>query len=361
MDKFFRTYWRGFQLAFAVLLGMVLAGAVNRFVAAALAPLTVTLPGPDARGAERGGAAASERSDLPFELFGRLAPPADPAEADGCDPAGPPVCDEGQICDPETRRCIPLPIAEEATPSPSDDGRCPPSDIGLALAGTMVSQDPRYSIAILRNPTTSQTQFAVVGDNLLNEAEVVMVERNRIHLLRNGNRECMRTGPPPAPGASGPFGGPTGVGVGTPRRSVDRAAAVEAAPPLASASAARRSPEERIQTEITRGEDGSYSIPRDLIQEVSRNEALLQRQAPQIQPNYENGAPRGLRLQGMRSDSMFSRIGLRNGDVLVAVNGRAVDSPQQAAGMYESMMNETNVAITVLRRGREQTIRYSMR
>ena len=87
---------------------------------------------------------------------------------------------------------------------------------------------------------------------------------------------------------------------------------------------------------------------------------LLEQQAPRVVPNYVNGQPRGFRLQGIRSGSMFSQIGIRNGDVIVSVDGTDIDSPQRAAELYDALIQNNNVEVTVLRRGREQTIRYQV-
>ena len=133
-----------------------------------------------------------------------------------------------------------------------------------------------------------------------------------------------------------------------------------AAGPITPPPADNRSVEQRIMTDIVRGDDGGYTMPRDLIQEVARNESLLRQQAPQVAPHYVNGQPSGLQLSGINSNSMFARIGIRNNDVLTSVNGQPITTPQQAAGMYDSMMNETNVTVTVLRNGRERTIRYNI-
>lgn len=118
---------------------------------------------------------------------------------------------------------------------------------------------------------------------------------------------------------------------------------------------------ERIRTEITRDDSGAYNVPRDLIQEVANNQALLESQAPSIAPNYRNGQPRGFRLRSVRSDSVFSAIGIRNGDVLLSVNGTELDSPQRALELYQAMLSQSSVTMQVERRGREQTLQYNIR
>jgi general secretion pathway protein C len=362
MDKFFRTYFLWFQGAFFVLIGVMLAAAINSVVGSFLVPFTVVVPdAPTGSGESESGEVVSY--GLPPDLFGREEAAAEPA-----DPCAEVTCEEGQVCNPLTGACE-LAVAPEPEGPEVPTGLCVESDMAIALAGTMVSTDPAWSIAVLHNPATNQTEFAAIGDTILAEATVNSIERNRVLITRNGREECLRTGDraarQAAAGAAGmgsPGGSLGGLGTqpGIPELAVGGAEGAQQGTPPA-VPTGPRSIEDRIRTDITRGEDGSYGIPRDLLQEVASNDSLMRRQAPEISPYYENGQPRGLQLRNLRSDSIFSQIGIRNGDVLVAANGSPITSPQQAASMYDSMMSQSSVSLTVLRRGRERTIQYNVR
>lgn len=357
MDKFFKTHFRWFQAAFVLAVALLLAGATNGVIASFLVPYTLTIPEPgDIRDDEDENRTLGAR-DLPLELFGRAE-----ASADLNNPCADVECSEGEICNPTSGICEPAPQAVEETAPEAADGRCVESDIALNLVGTMVSpNNPEYTIAVFRNPSTNRTLFAATGSVLLTEATVTNVTRHRVDITRNGRNECIRTGDRAARLAA------QQATSGTSGRAPDNrspsptdgnlAAAGGAATP---SPAANRSVEQRIMTDIVRGDDGGYTMPRDLIQEVARNESLLRQQAPQVAPHYVNGQPSGLQLSGINSNSMFARIGIRNNDVLTSVNGQPITTPQQAAGMYDSMMNESNVTVTVLRNGRERTIRYNI-
>jgi general secretion pathway protein C len=358
MDKFFKTYFRWFQAALVVAIALLLAGATNGVIASFLVPFTLTVPEPGEVGDDEDDQERSQGArDLPIELFGRAEPPAE-AENQCADVE----CSDGEICNPTSGICEPAPQAVEETAPEAADGRCVESDIALNLVGTMVSPDnPEYTIAVFRNPATNRTMFAATGSVLLTEATVTNVTRHRVDITRNGREECIRSGDRTARLAAQQATGGTGARPG-PGRSPSQTGetaedgTVAATPP----PAANRSVEQRIMTDIVRGDDGGYTMPRDLIQEVAQNESLLRQQAPQVAPHYVNGQPSGLQLSGINSNSMFARIGIRNNDVLTSVNGQPITTPQQAAGMYDSMMNETNVTVTVLRNGRERTIRYNI-
>ena len=87
---------------------------------------------------------------------------------------------------------------------------------------------------------------------------------------------------------------------------------------------------------------------------------MLREQAPRVQPHYRDGRPNGFRLNGLSSDSIFSAIGIRNGDVIHSVNGQVVDSPQRAMELYRSLMTSSRVEMTVERRGQQETLTYQI-
>ena len=52
--------------------------------------------------------------------------------------------------------------------------------------------------------------------------------------------------------------------------------------------------------------------------------------------------------------------GLRNGDTVVAINGRMVDDPSQALTLWAELKDERSVEVAIVRRGRPTTFTASM-
>jgi general secretion pathway protein C len=81
-----------------------------------------------------------------------------------------------------------------------------------------------------------------------------------------------------------------------------------------------------------------------------------------IRPFFTDGKPDGLLLYGIRNDSVFHQIGLRNGDIIKSINGSDTLSAQDAVNMYQSLdasLEEiSDIRFTVLRRGKTQDIVY---
>ena len=75
-----------------------------------------------------------------------------------------------------------------------------------------------------------------------------------------------------------------------------------------------------------------------------------------IQPNEA-----GLSLSEIKPNSIFRRMGLRNGDVLKSVDGQEIRSVDDALKLYESLKSADNVSVVLQRRGTERTINYNIR
>jgi type II secretory pathway component PulC len=69
----------------------------------------------------------------------------------------------------------------------------------------------------------------------------------------------------------------------------------------------------------------------------------------------------GYRLSGIRRNSVLSQLGIRNGDVIHAVNGHSLSSVQDAMGAYQGLQSESGFAFDVTRRGQKMNMEYDVR
>ena len=102
------------------------------------------------------------------------------------------------------------------------------------------------------------------------------------------------------------------------------------------------------------------SLRRSYIEQAMTDMATLMTQV-QIRPHMEDGIPSGLALSSIKPNSIFRRMGLRNGDVITGVDGREISSVNDALGLVENLQNASNVSVQLKRRGREKNIEYSIR
>ncbi|TVR04023.1 MAG: hypothetical protein EA398_03460 [Deltaproteobacteria bacterium] len=355
MEQLFRKHFWAIQLAVAIVVALLLAAAINAFVGAFLTRFTVP-PAPTGEVTVTDALARTDRPFVPDAVFGETQPPAP------IDPCAEVTCAEGERCNPTTAECEPDPDAEtdEEAPAAFDDGRCLDSDIAINLAGTMVASDAMFSVAVLQNPSDNRTHFARVGGRILDQAEVTRIERSRVFLVRDGVEECLRFGDqatraqrrqrmeqerptPPRPSPA--------QAADQPRREAVAARPAQRAGTL----------QERVAQGVEQTGPNEFAIQRDVLEEVANNSSFMQAQAPQVVPTYRDGQPNGFRLQGVRGDSIFGRLGIRNGDVIQSVNGQVLDSPQRALMLYEQLLASGSVELTIERGGRTRSVSYQLR
>ncbi len=123
-------------------------------------------------------------------------------------------------------------------------------------------------------------------------------------------------------------------------------------------SLARRTTRQQKQ-EARTSESKKVTLKRERIDSAVNDLGNLMKQV-RIRPHYKDGKSDGLTLSGIRSNSIFSEMGFRNGDVIVGVDGREIESVDDALSLYENLQSAENVQVQLRRRGRLQTIDYQV-
>lgn len=80
--------------------------------------------------------------------------------------------------------------------------------------------------------------------------------------------------------------------------------------------------------------------------------------ATRVVPHREGEAITGLRLAGIRPSTPLGALGLRNGDILHAVNGHPLTSPDKALEAYAAIRRAPEVTLTITRAKAPLTLRY---
>ena len=73
-------------------------------------------------------------------------------------------------------------------------------------------------------------------------------------------------------------------------------------------------------------------------------------------PETKDGKVLGIRLFGIRPDTLLGTLGIQNGDRLDAINGFNMGSPEKALEAYARLRTATELDITLNRRGSPVTI-----
>jgi hypothetical protein len=100
-----------------------------------------------------------------------------------------------------------------------------------------------------------------------------------------------------------------------------------------------------------------FIVDRRSIAVALQREADLMRMA-RIVPESENGRVVGIRLFGVRPDSLPGRFGFENGDRVESINGVSLVTPARALEAYALFRNSNEVSVVVTRRGQRIRLDY---
>ena len=192
-----------------------------------------------------------------------------------------------------------------------------PTSLKIALLGT-VTGNPQNTVAVIEETDIKKQGLYKVGDSIKN-AVIKMILRGKV-VLRIENRdeiltmdETRRTPPEKTYHVSSPVG--------------------------------------RVTTVTVSRSDVKKSLE-------NINELLSQ---VRIRPHFKDGRPDGLVLSRVRRDSIFAKLGLKNGDIVHGVNNRNIKSPDDMMDFYTKLKSGSRVSLQINRRGQRKTIHYKFR
>ena len=105
---------------------------------------------------------------------------------------------------------------------------------------------------------------------------------------------------------------------------------------------------------VKRLTDNRYEIPKKVLDQSLSNLNNLATQA-RIVPSFKNGVANGFKLFSIQPGSLYSSIGVENGDVIQRINGYEINSPDKALEIYQKLKDAGHITIDIERNG--QTLR----
>jgi general secretion pathway protein C len=215
------------------------------------------------------------------------------------------------------------------------------------------SSDPRWSLAAMTGPGAEHPVMKRVGDTL-GDRQVAYIGYNSAQAspavwMVNGSSLCQailfkRAAPAPAPGA--------------PAAPAPPAASADPAVDPAARGAASIPPE--MASKIQKISETEYSIEHSVVDDIMQNQAMLMRSA-RIVPEQQNGETVGIRLFGIRPDTLLGTLGLQNGDRLEEINGFKMGSPEEALQAYARLRTAPSLKIQINRRGKSMNMDYAFK
>jgi len=223
---------------------------------------------------------------------------------------------------------------EEAGPAPA-----PPlqrTALNLKLLAIMFAPppaDPRWSMAVIRDNDAKSAGPYSVGSKL-RDATIDDIVEDRVYLdFGGGRREYLDLLDRPQPPAGAPA-----------------AAAAPSTDPLSA----------ELDKGIKKLGEHNYEVQRATVDSLLGNMGALAKGA-RIVPETRDGKPAGFRLFSVRPDGPFAKIGLLNGDVVSAINGLEMNSPDQALLAYTKLKTANHLSVAIERNGQKITKDYNIR
>jgi len=111
---------------------------------------------------------------------------------------------------------------------------------------------------------------------------------------------------------------------------------------------------------VRRLSEGKWMVDQREVTASTENVNQLLTQARAL-PYVEQGKTIGFRISEIMPGSLYEKIGLQNGDVIQKINSQDVDDPAKFFQMYQSLKEERNISIDLMRGGQRQTLNYEIR
>jgi general secretion pathway protein C len=202
------------------------------------------------------------------------------------------------------------------------------TDLKVVLLATVVTEPAEYSSALITEEKSGRAgaQGYGIDDDLLGEAKIIRIEQRKVYIRRSdGDIEYLAMDPDKVVAAGEAAGGETET------------------------------------AGVSKADDTHFVIEQALIDEMLANPEKLYSQIRAVPHKDASGEIDGYRLSGIRKKSVFGKLGVKNGDVVHAVNGKTLTSMSAGMEAFNSLQNEKSFNFEITRRNQRQTFEYEIR
>ena len=201
--------------------------------------------------------------------------------------------------------------------------------VPVRLIGT-VAGNPSYLYAIIEDPFQRTNKIFRLNDTIAPGVKLLEIQRNRIVISRNGTREEIELGAQETAQVS--------QRIPVPPRPVSPPPLTETAPPAPS----------------------TFVIDRQTVDAATQDMNKLLTQA-RLVPNFTGGVADGFRIFSIVPESLFEKVGLRNGDIIHSINGVEMKDPEKAFQIYQLLKDNDRFVIDLIRAGQNLSLNYEVR
>ena len=201
------------------------------------------------------------------------------------------------------------------------------------LWGVVVHSDDGSSYCIIEDLVSHKQELFRVGEETSGCGRVKQVEWERVVLDRDGRDEIMELAQPQgAPARPGPV--------------------------VASVPAAAPAPDQaNTDPHIQQVSENEYNIDKSEVNAALDNMNQLFTQIRAV-PHFDGGKSTGFRLFAIRQNSIFDKIGLRNGDIIQSINGNDLNDPANALALFQQLRDQNQLTVQIQRNKETKTVTY---
>ncbi|MEM7008830.1 MAG: type II secretion system protein GspC [Thermodesulfobacteriota bacterium] len=232
---------------------------------------------------------------------------------------------------------LPDPAGEAAAVASTNPEDLPESNLNLVLLGTIINADQK-SVAIIKNDDNSKVNGYKSGDeiDIIPSEKVSLVDVNNCKAViqrRSTKQETIKC-----------------------KNLGDIASAKSSSKlPNTRASSTNKKKEDNSNKQISKLSENEYEVERELLEDLLSDPTKIVQQARVI-PQDD-----GLRFFGIRSNSIFWKIGIKNGDTLHRINNVELNDIERALGVFEELRDQNSFTIELTRAGQKYTYEYSVK
>ncbi|HEU4778503.1 MAG TPA: type II secretion system protein GspC [Steroidobacteraceae bacterium] len=200
-----------------------------------------------------------------------------------------------------------------AVQASGDAANAPPSSMPLVLAGVLATEDPKEGMAII-GESAQAAKVIAVGQQVPGGAQLHSVYNDRAIIDRGGVLESVYLPRRTAGAVAGPAPAPLPVAADSNEAMIDR------------------------MRKLVNDDPGVLS------------------QVLRPQPVFAGGEMKGFRVYPGANRQAFTRMGLRAGDMVTAINGTPLNDKDRAQEIFGTLGSSTDARVTITRNGRQQEL-----
>ena len=200
------------------------------------------------------------------------------------------------------------------------------TDLKLKLWGTVTGRG-RQAYAVIEDTKTRKQNLYRAGDTIQN-ATVKLILRQKVVLNVDDRDEIL---------------GMEEIGATSERGESRAVARSDSSPPKLPVSSYPR----------------QLTLQSDQIESALENLDQLMDQA-QIRPHIEEGKPSGISITGIKPNTVFRKMRLRNGDIITGVNGTPIETVEDAMKIFSDVKSASELQVEIKRRGQKRVLNYKV-